>query len=245
MDGTRFTTMDPLAELYYSISPYSYCGGNPIKRLDPDGRKWKNDSDAKYAKELTKELRKKADAEQKKVERLNKKIEKRKAKGKNVSKLQSKVDERQDNINNLEGGIAELEEMGNTQEQVFTYGKAENNVGYTYIDEDGVITMDIVGDGSAANGIHESSHGYDIWKQGWPQNLVARMDGEVKAYQRQYSFDESSMPVSIFGGAKSLSGIDYPWIYGIRDSQGKFVYVESLKPGMKNVKRFVKSLKER
>ncbi len=34
----RFTTPDPLAEKYYSISPYAYCGNNPIMRIDQDGR---------------------------------------------------------------------------------------------------------------------------------------------------------------------------------------------------------------
>jgi RHS repeat-associated protein len=34
-----FTTMDPLAEKYPSISPYVYCVGNPIKYVDPDGKK--------------------------------------------------------------------------------------------------------------------------------------------------------------------------------------------------------------
>jgi RHS repeat-associated protein len=33
----RFTTMDPLAEKYYSISPYAYCANNPVNRIDPDG----------------------------------------------------------------------------------------------------------------------------------------------------------------------------------------------------------------
>lgn len=37
--GGRFTTPDPLAEKYCSISPYAYCGGNPVNRIDPDGRK--------------------------------------------------------------------------------------------------------------------------------------------------------------------------------------------------------------
>jgi RHS repeat-associated protein len=32
-----FTTQDPLAEKYYSISPYAYCAGNPVKYIDPDG----------------------------------------------------------------------------------------------------------------------------------------------------------------------------------------------------------------
>jgi RHS repeat-associated protein len=34
----RTTTMDPLAEKYYSISPYAWCGNNPVRFVDPDGR---------------------------------------------------------------------------------------------------------------------------------------------------------------------------------------------------------------
>ena len=32
-----FTSPDPLAEKYYSISPYAYCAGNPVKFLDFNG----------------------------------------------------------------------------------------------------------------------------------------------------------------------------------------------------------------
>jgi len=39
LDVPRFTTVDLLAEKYYSISPYVYCANNPIKYIDPDGRK--------------------------------------------------------------------------------------------------------------------------------------------------------------------------------------------------------------
>jgi RHS repeat-associated protein len=34
----RFTTVDPLAEKYYSVSPYAYCGNNPVRFVDPDGK---------------------------------------------------------------------------------------------------------------------------------------------------------------------------------------------------------------
>ena len=33
-----FTTMDPLCEKYYHLSPYAYCMGNPVNTIDPDGR---------------------------------------------------------------------------------------------------------------------------------------------------------------------------------------------------------------
>ena len=35
----RTTTIDPLAEKYYSTSPYVWCGNNPIKHVDRNG-KW-------------------------------------------------------------------------------------------------------------------------------------------------------------------------------------------------------------
>lgn len=33
----QFTSMDPLCEKYYHISPYAYCAGNPVKYVDPSG----------------------------------------------------------------------------------------------------------------------------------------------------------------------------------------------------------------
>ena len=33
----RTTTMDPLCEEYPDISPYAWCGNNPVKYVDPDG----------------------------------------------------------------------------------------------------------------------------------------------------------------------------------------------------------------
>ena len=37
----RFATVDPMAEKYYSMSPYAYCGNEPISRIDPDGKDWR------------------------------------------------------------------------------------------------------------------------------------------------------------------------------------------------------------
>ena len=39
LDNARmqWTSVDPLAEKYYSTSPYVYCKGNPVNAIDPDG----------------------------------------------------------------------------------------------------------------------------------------------------------------------------------------------------------------
>ena len=36
-DVGRFTTIDPMAEKYYNISPYAYCANNPVKYVDLHG----------------------------------------------------------------------------------------------------------------------------------------------------------------------------------------------------------------
>jgi RHS repeat-associated core domain len=36
-DVGRFTTIDPMAEKYYSVSPYAYCANNPVGYIDEHG----------------------------------------------------------------------------------------------------------------------------------------------------------------------------------------------------------------
>ena len=38
----KWLSFDPLAEEYMGISPYAYCGNDPVNRVDPDGRIWIN-----------------------------------------------------------------------------------------------------------------------------------------------------------------------------------------------------------
>jgi hypothetical protein len=145
----------------------------------------------------------------------------------------------QANIDNLNAGVSELTAMGDTKDQVFTYGKIDGNVGGTDI-KDGVIVMDIANNGSTSNGVHESSHGYDLWKNGRYTSTNV-LQGEVKAYSRQFSFDRYSVPISDFGRASSLGSIDPRWVLGINNN-GDYIYINKLFPG-RNPKDILNSIK--
>lgn len=49
-DICRFTTMDPMAEKYYNLSPYAYCHNNPVMLTDPDGKDDFFDEQGKFIK---------------------------------------------------------------------------------------------------------------------------------------------------------------------------------------------------
>lgn len=44
----RFATVDPMTEKYYPVSPHTYCGNNPINRIDPNGMDWYKNSNGEY-----------------------------------------------------------------------------------------------------------------------------------------------------------------------------------------------------
>lgn len=44
----QFTTIDPLCEKYYYISPYAYCAGNPVNAVDPNGMDWYQNNETGY-----------------------------------------------------------------------------------------------------------------------------------------------------------------------------------------------------
>ena len=48
----RWLVPDPLSEKYYGISPYAYCSGDPVNRVDPDGKTtWKINQEGELVSE--------------------------------------------------------------------------------------------------------------------------------------------------------------------------------------------------
>ena len=166
---------------------------------------------------------------------MNKTIDKRKEKGKDVSSQQKDVDNLTTDIGNLNNSKTEIGKMGDTKDKTFTFKFNSGSVGGAKINEKtGVIELTISGNGSIANGIHESTHGYDIWKNGG--NTTSNWNSrEIKAYSRQFSYNKNSLPNSYFGTVNSLQDITKNWVYGAYDSSGgtkKYLYVHYLLQGV-------------
>ena len=69
----RFSTVDPLVEKYYSISPYAYVGNNPIRRIDPTGMMWE---DPKRAERLNKSINNRIESIEKSSAKIQAQIDK-------------------------------------------------------------------------------------------------------------------------------------------------------------------------
>ena len=51
-DLSIWLSVDPLADKYPGLSPYTYCANNPVKLVDPDGRTWETPEDAEKANRM-------------------------------------------------------------------------------------------------------------------------------------------------------------------------------------------------
>jgi len=248
----RWTSIDPLAEVFSYSSPFNYCNNNPVRNIDLDGRKWKTVNDAQFASELTVELNTRIKEVSSSLDKLNKSKSELEAKialgGEKVDKFQRKLNYKNQEINShneilsdLNSSKSELAEMGAVGDQEFYFKQYEGGeVAYTEKKEDGSIEIGYI---NKANAIHESTHGYDKWK-GETGTTVTR---EIKPYQRQYSFDPSTIvngaTPSSWGIVFDRKGITAEWIYLIHTSNYQYPYFRIVNPTPAQINELLKSKK--
>jgi hypothetical protein len=106
----------------------------------------------------------------------------------------------------------------------------------------GIITMGITSD---ANAIHEATHGFQIFSGGAIKE-EQRLNVEVPAYKRQYSFDSGSVTgiQSDWGSVGNRSDINkyrVTGIYNPNDSVNPYPYMKGLQPSdMRKVMEILK-----
>ncbi len=226
----RTTTMDPMAESYYHISPYAWCGNNPVNVIDPDGRKWKNKRDLAIAQRLSTRALKNT---YRQLNRYNK-LAAQKNKGGSAKKM-ARIDK------SMGDCIVQIQRLQNLEKNVTRLTNSETT--YTFKTQysgdkvilerasDGTIVINNFGnEGSQA---HELTHAaqYDKGQlvsnaPGATTDFTPTVKGgnlalEVEAYQTEYSINGGVSAPSDKGDVESITDIDDEWVDGVYTTDDK------------------------
>lgn len=238
----RFLTIDPLAEVDYSTSPYVYCAGNPVRNTDLNGLKWENPEDENHSKYLHALARTKAAELQRaktREEQRKKKIEGDKKlsaeqKENKLKKSSARMDELDWEIRLVDKFIGGLDKLGSDEETTYTFhifpGQETYELGSK---EDGTIVIN--SNGSPGSMSHETAHAIQyangelslVTPGGTDFLFSSREAIETEAYGVQLLIGgRESMPRSSRGGYPSkLSDITLRWVGGLlQEKTGQPVY---------------------
>lgn len=222
----RFSTMDPLLEKYYDISPYVYCANNPVRFIDPTGMIWE---DPQEAERLKKNIDNRITSLNKDIVRNQDKLDKGGLSEKQIGKLESRISEANNRISNLNTSKADIDLLGADQSNVYALSSISGGKHKVRQGSDGKVYIETSSDALSihevthvrqsldAGGLRFSTNG-ELLNAGVGIRSVSNM--EIEAYKMQYSYDRS-FPGSLRG--RGLQGIDVHSVGGITND-GKHVY---------------------
>ena len=222
----RWTTMDPLAEKYYSISPYAYCAGNPIRYTDPTGKIVEEDNLEEWGR-LKQRIEKRRDRIQGQINRFNAKA---KSSGWSSEKLAARIGNKAERLASLNSSIETMETLeGSTQ--VYSLSHTANS-------ENGSVTLNpiskviVIRFGSTANFVHEMTHAGqfesgDIAFLNTGESILQDLYDETSAYKAQFGYSPSSVSgLTSITAANTFDAITPSWVQGLIDATGRQPYAE-------------------
>ncbi|SHF03444.1 RHS repeat domain-containing protein [Dysgonomonas macrotermitis] len=223
----RFTSVDPMAEKYYSWSPYAYVGNNPMRFIDPTGMIW---DDPNVAYKLKNKIDKKIESLKKDIADNQASLNKGGHSAKKIAKLEDKISDAKSRISNLNVSKGDIDKLGADQNNIYALSSISGGEHKVRQGSDGKIYIETSSD---ALSIHEIAHvrqsldagGLKFSPNGELKNSGIGIKGisnmEIEAYQKQYSLDES-FPGRLNG--RAIQGIDVHSVGNITDDKGRRVY---------------------
>ena len=202
----RWTSMDPMAEKYYGVSPFTYCKNNPILYTDSNGLFIEEDS-----KEEWDHHRHFID---KKLDKVMKRLEKLKAKNKEGQRF-ARLEERKNGLEGINAALDALESSTQGYSLKYTTGDS----GYVkYNPDTGLVDIYTIGS-STSSFVHETTHAMQfetrdigfIKKTG--ATIAQDIFDEIDAYKAQYVFE-----------GNNPSSITPEWLLNIIGSNGLPMY---------------------
>ena len=231
---------DPLVEKYYPISPYAYCGNNPVNRIDPDGREWKEKEDEEIAKQLQQQIASRDKSLAKQEQKINAQIDKianntklsAEKRDQQIAKQQGRLEDVQTQrtqLSNLDKGITQLGDSKTS----YTFNTVEAGTTATLSSmSDGAVVINNYG--TTGNRAHETTHAiqYDngeISFKDLGSNIIQfhsdYRELEIQAYATQYSITNGVVPSSDARYPRTVFGITLQWLYGLKDpNSGNYIY---------------------
>jgi len=204
----RFTTMDPMAEKYYSVSPYAYCNNNPVNLVDPTGMIWDEASIA-AVNGLKESLKNRITSLEEYKVRIQNSLNSNDLNDSEIEKYSNELTAVNDMTSNVQTSLKDVDRLGDDQKHtyVLTSNKSGEN-GYVQKGTNGKIN--IVSNGEDLT-VHEITHvrqsldagklNFDLKNnklQYTSPNVAVQANEEAEAYQKQYSVKRSDNIGGIF-----------------------------------------------
>jgi len=220
-----WASVDPMAENYPSLNPYTYVANNPLNYVDPDGRQIEEGSKRQWDRQKNKISTR--------IDKLKSEIENKTAKANQDGWTQSKqveIDELQESVSSLNSTLTTMGTLENST-QTYSLKAGAGEVGETSYDpKTGNIVISF---GTTSNFVHEVTHAgqFETGDLAFDSKTGASygqdLFDEVAAYKAQFAYDPGSvsgLTSSSVANSAILGTISSTWVKDIKTSTGATPY---------------------